>query len=327
MTQIIAYPIPRCDLAINEEFGQGSIFWLWDAPMGYHQLAVAKASQEKLAFQGSTAIKWTYTIMPFGPTNGPATFINFIHDVDSQRKALAQQSGLIINEDLNTKIIFDDIFSWGKSLRQALSYMECQLRICQSYQLSLSLKKSWIFSKRFEFVGISICPDGNRPAMSKHQLIQHWPQPEFFRDVAKIVGFAQFYSKFIPKFELRIAPLHDLITAHKYTKPAAPHWTTSCQNSFKDIKHAILSDPCLKHFDHNPLIVLWTDFSSKSFGYVVCQPGSDTASTATMDAYHSGSDFSFMTKDSTTALHPVAFGARRCRGNKVRLHSHLVIGQ
>jgi hypothetical protein len=26
VTQIIAYPIPRCDLAINEEFGQGVVF-------------------------------------------------------------------------------------------------------------------------------------------------------------------------------------------------------------------------------------------------------------------------------------------------------------
>jgi hypothetical protein len=161
VTRIIAYPIPRCDSAINEDFGQGSIFWLWDAPMGYHQLAVAKASQEKLAFQGPDAIKWTYTVMLFGRTNGPATFINFIQDVDSQWKALAQQSGLIIDEDLNTRIIVDDIFSWGKLLCQALSYMEYQLRVCQSYQLSLSLKKSRIFSKRFEFVGINICPNDN----------------------------------------------------------------------------------------------------------------------------------------------------------------------
>ncbi len=233
---IIAYPIQRCDSAINEEFGQGSIFWFWDAPMGYHQLAVTKASQEKLAFQGPNAIKWTYTIMPFGPTNRPATFINLIHDVDSQWKALAQQSGLIIDEDLNTKIIVDEIFSWGKLLCQALLYMECQLQVCQSYRLSLSLKKSRIFSKRFEFVGIDVCLNGNRPAMSKHQLLQHWPQPEFVRDIAKVIRFAQFYGKFILRFELRIAPLRNLITAHEYTKPAAPHWMTSCQNSFKDIK-------------------------------------------------------------------------------------------
>ena len=291
--------------------------------MGYHQLAVALASQEKLAFQGPDAIKWTYTVMPFGPTNGPATFINFIHDVDSQWKALAQQSGLIINDDTNTKIIVDDIFSWSESLEKALLYMECQLRICQAYRLSLSLKKSCIFSKRFEFVGIDVCPDGNRPAMSKHQLLVHWPLPEFVRDVAKIVGFAQFYGKFIPQFELRISPLSDLISKLEYTEPVAPHWTTAAQDSFDDIKHAILSDPCLKRFDHNRLIVLRSNFSSKGFGYVICQPGHDNALTTAINVYRSGLDFSFMTKDSKAVLHPVAFGARRCRGNEVRLHSHL----
>ena len=176
MTRIVAYPIPRCDSAINEEFGLAIFFWLWDAPMGYHQLAVALASQEKLAFQGPDAIKWTYTVMPFGPTNRPATFINFIHDVNSQRKVLAQQSGLVIDDDTNTKIIVDDIFSWSDFLEKALLYMKCQLRVCQANQLSLSLCKSCIFSKRFEFVGIDVCPDGNCPAMSKHQLLEHWPQ-------------------------------------------------------------------------------------------------------------------------------------------------------
>ena len=67
----------------------GKFYWLFDAPMGYHQLAIALASQEKLAFQGPDAIKWMYTVIPFGPTNKPATFVNFIHDLDSQWKALA----------------------------------------------------------------------------------------------------------------------------------------------------------------------------------------------------------------------------------------------
>jgi len=96
-----------------------------------------------------------------------------------------------------------------------------------------------------------------------------------------------------------------------------------CPGFIHDIKQAILSDPCLKRFDHNRLIVLWSDFSSKGFGYVICQPGNNNALTTAMTAYRSGSDFSFMTKDSTAVLHPVAFGARRCRGNEVRLYSHL----
>ncbi len=79
--------------------------------MGYHQLAIALASQEKLAFHSPDAIKWTYHVVPFGPTNGPVTFINFIHDVISSWKALAEKSGLVINNDTNTKIIVNEIFS------------------------------------------------------------------------------------------------------------------------------------------------------------------------------------------------------------------------
>jgi hypothetical protein len=116
ITRIIVYPIPLCDLAINEEFRMGQFYWFFDAPMGYHQLAVALDSQEMLAFQGPDAIKWTYTVMPFGPTNGPAMFINFIHDNNSQWQALAQSLGTVINDDTNTKTIFDDIFSWAKFL-------------------------------------------------------------------------------------------------------------------------------------------------------------------------------------------------------------------
>jgi hypothetical protein len=50
VTCLIAYPISRCDLAVHNEFGQGKWRWMVDAPMGYHQLAAALASQEKLAF-------------------------------------------------------------------------------------------------------------------------------------------------------------------------------------------------------------------------------------------------------------------------------------
>jgi hypothetical protein len=59
VTRIIAYPIPRCNSAVFIELGNGIWLWLFNAPSGYHQLAVALTSQEKLAFQGPDAIKWT----------------------------------------------------------------------------------------------------------------------------------------------------------------------------------------------------------------------------------------------------------------------------
>ena len=154
----------------------------------------------------------------------------------------------------------------------------------------------------------------------KHQLLKHWPQPEIVRDVAKIVGFPQFYSKFIPQFEIRIAPLRNLTTNFEYMEPVTPHWNTAAQESFKNIKQSILLDPCLMHFNHQCLIVLCTDFLSRRFGYVVCQPGNNKASNGAMNAYQSGVEFSFMTKTSTATLRPVVFGARRCLGNKLYVY-------
>ena len=66
--------------------------------------------------------------MPFGPVNGLAMFIVFIHDIDSFWKELAKSYGILIGKDTNTNIIVDDILSWAKSLQIALVYMECQLK-------------------------------------------------------------------------------------------------------------------------------------------------------------------------------------------------------
>ncbi len=89
------------------------------------------------------------------------------------------------------------------------------------------------------------------------------------------------------------------------------------------MKLTIILDPCLQHFDHRKLAILRTDFSSLGFGYMLLQPGNDKASLQAALNYRDRKGFSFMTKESTALLHPVCFGACKCRGNKVRLHSHL----
>jgi hypothetical protein len=70
-------------------------------------------------------------------------------------------------------------------------------------------------------------------------------------------------------------------------------------------------------------VVLRTDFFALGFGYVLLQPGNDDASTQGLQDYWDGKGFSFMTKELSATLHPICFGAWKCRGNKVRLHSHL----
>ncbi len=134
---------------------------------------------------------------------------------------------------------------------------------------------------QFEFLGINVCPNGNRPTMSKHQPLQHWPSPVIVCDVAKFVGFMQFYSRFIPNFEIRITPLRDILQEN-YPSAAVDLWTPAAKLAFDQMQNAILSNPCLRWYDHCKLLVLHTNFSAKGFGYVACQPADNDPS---LDAF------------------------------------------
>ncbi len=81
-----------------------AFMWIWVAPQGYHQLRVALCSQPNFAFQGTNAMKWTYNVMPFGPTNGPASFINFARVWQEE----AWRRGVPIGNQYNTCIIVDN---------------------------------------------------------------------------------------------------------------------------------------------------------------------------------------------------------------------------
>ena len=151
--------------------------------------------------------------------------------------------------------------------------------------------------------------------MSKHELLKHWPTPVLVPDVASFVGFLQFYSKFIPNFEIHVEPLRTIM-AQEYTKEVGNLWTPEAQSTFDKLRNSILGDPCLQRFDPHKLTVLQMDFSTKGFGYVVCQADNKDMPLALASQFMSGNGFHFLTKTNGGAVYPVAFGSRRCPGNE-----------
>jgi hypothetical protein len=260
--------------------------------------------------------------MPFGPINGPAMFVTMIHDVDSVWNKEAKSKGIHVGSGVGTTIIIDDILNWAWSFTMALAYIRCQLRMCKAYQLTLSLQKSHFFLNHLEFVRINVSPDGNRPAMSKHELIKHWPIPELVHDVTSFVSFLQFYSEFIPNFEIRVEPLRRLMD-REYTERVGDLWTSEVQTTFDDLRGSILCNPCLRRFDPRKITILRTDFSATGFGYVVCQPDDNETSLALALQFMSGNGFHFLTKTNGSVLYPITFRSRRTHGNQKFLHSYL----
>ena len=206
-----------------------------DVPSGYHQTRVAESSQQKLAFAGPNSTKWTWRVMPFGPVNGPVIFIIFVHDMDGTWKAVAATRGLDLSSGkIGTRIIVDDIFSWADTFENFLAYLRCQLEVCRSHNLSLSLKKSLFLPSAIEFVGHDVCADGNRPAQSKKSLLQSWPPFVTIRDLHSFVGFLNFYSPYIPNMELRIPLIRELMTL-ELDERIGSRWTPAHDDERKDM--------------------------------------------------------------------------------------------
>jgi hypothetical protein len=65
----------------------------------------------------------------------------------------------------------------------------------------------------------------------------------------------QFYSHFVHHFKLRISPLRELCR-NEYTNPVAPLWMDAAQEALDNMKHAIISDPCLQQFDYRKTVIL-----------------------------------------------------------------------
>ena len=181
---------------------------------------------------------------------------------------------MIIDDTQDTKLTVGNIFSWTRTFDNFIKYLTCQLDLCLSQNLSLPLKKNFFCPDCMEFVGHDVCGNVNRPAMSKHALMEHWPNFVTARNVAIFISFLIFYSMYIPCFEQRIASLH-LLTKNDMKTVIINLLTPEHEAEKLDMVNAICSDPFIARFDYKKHPYLLTYFSKKGYGYDFCQPDSD----------------------------------------------------
>ena len=151
VTSPFAYPIPRCDEAIDN-FGVGAGFLYWisvDAKSGYHQIFVRLQDQEKLAFFLPDDTKETFTVMPFGPKNAPACYTVLMYHMRLEWEALfAERFPDLSNFTVDLRLvqhgdrqIVDDILLFSNDAHVLLCLFECVCAVFVKYRLSFNPKK------------------------------------------------------------------------------------------------------------------------------------------------------------------------------------------
>jgi len=73
------YPLPRIDDLMHQLHG-GSVFSKIDLRSGYHQILVKANDVQKTTFRSRYG-HYEYVVMPFGVTNAPTVFIDYMNNI------------------------------------------------------------------------------------------------------------------------------------------------------------------------------------------------------------------------------------------------------
>jgi hypothetical protein len=324
ITRPAEYPIPRCDDAVMFGFGQATHYILLDAYSGYHQIRLSPASAIKTAFYAPHGRKYMWVVMPFGLRNCPSVFIAMMHDLKQLWTSECEKAGIIPSHDKGTTIIMDDTLLYAVSIDHTFIIIRCVCLIARKYHLTWKLIKAQWFPESVEFVGVDMKRSGgNVPARSKHVLLHNWKAPSTARAYLSFVGFAIFYLKWMPSFELKIAPIRKIIKDYGLDeKLIALSDTTKANQVYEYVKAFHLSEPIPQRANIHKTFYLKKDFSALGFGYALCQPDDTPEALAAMRREDEGGKCEFGRCRTKLRLKPCSFGARKTIGNEEHFHSH-----
>jgi hypothetical protein len=209
-------------------------------------------------------------------------------------------------------VIIDDILLCAVSESEPLNYLECCLKICQKYRLSLKLSKCDFLKERVERVGHDLTSIGNCPSKSKFDMITDWPLPATKQALHSLIQLCNFCDKHCPWLEIKLKPLRQLIKLH-HRKPIPPEcWMPASRLLFDEVKRGVTSSPCLARYDCNKPTFLKTDWSANGFGAILMQPDDNLASVAATERLTDDGICKFDLTLKGARLRPVQFDSRKC---------------
>lgn len=250
-------PMPRIDAILNK-ISKAKFISKLNLTKGYWQVPLDDDAKRKIAFVTPFG-HFSFTVMPFGMVNAPATFVRLVSKV---------LTGL---EDF-TEAFIDDIGIYSNTWEEHLEHLGTVFEALRKANLAARPAKCEFGFNELCFLGHTIGSGKIKPMMSKVEAIQNFPIPTTKKKVKSFLGMIGFYRKFIPNFATVALPLTDL--TRKRT-PNKIKWTDDLDHSFKELKGKLLSEPVLRSPDFSRSFILRTDASAHGLGAVLEQEFED----------------------------------------------------
>lgn len=246
------YPIPLIDEVLARIQGCKFLTRL-DIIAAFNKLRMHPDSEDYTTFVTSLGA-YKYRVLPFGLTNGPATYQQYMND--------------ILFEYLNDfcQAYLDDILIYSKTKKEHIRHVRLVLQKLREAGLQVDILKCEFHVQETKFLGLLVSIDGLRMDPVKIQAVIDWPIPTNLKETQAFIGFCNFYRRFIRSFSKIIRPMVKLTK-----KDAIFEWSPACQMAFLLLKDAVTQAPVLRHFDRTKEAILETDSSDYVNGGVLSQ--------------------------------------------------------
>ncbi len=247
-----AYPLPRVEELFDRLQG-AKYFSKIDLRSGYHQVRIAEGDEHKTAFRTRYG-HYEFTVLAFGLTNAPATFMHLMQTVFSP---LLDQCVIVF---------LDDILIYSKTLEQHKQHVREVLQLLRENKLYAKRSKCEFFKQKIGFLGHVLSADGVSMEQDKVDAILTWPPLTDVNDVRRFLGLAGYYRKFVAGFSAIASPLSELTK-----NDTAWTWGTAQQSAFDQLKHAISTAPVLILPDESLPYTVVADASGYAIGAALMQ--------------------------------------------------------
>jgi hypothetical protein len=205
-----------------------------------------------------------------GLTNAPATFQAYIN------KAL---QGLV---DDFCIVYLDDILVFSKTKEEHDQHLQ---QICQRLreaELYAKPSKCQFYQQEIEFLGFIISTQGIHMDPERIRTIREWEShpPKTYRDLQVLLGFCNFYRRFIKSYSTIARPLTSLLKGSKDGRKSGDFskaWGSLQQQAFLSLLGAFQTAPLLQHYNPESAIRLEADASDVALGGALSQLQPDTA--------------------------------------------------
>lgn len=249
-----AYPLPYVS-QILDKLRDAKYLSSIDLSSAYWQIPFdSEESSEKTAFTVPRRGLFQFNVMCFGLVGASAT--------------MQRVMDKLFGPEFDNKVFCfqDDIIIISSSFHEHISLLNRVYEKLKLANFTINMKKSLFCRNELKYLGYVVDKHGLHTDPSKINCILNYPTPTSPKEIKRFLGMCSWYRRFINNFSNISRPLNKLTS-----KKIKFEWSQEAEESFNQLKTALVSAPILKCPDFTLPFTIHTDASAYAIGSMLTQ--------------------------------------------------------